>query len=211
MKRRGFIRALATTPAASALLAQQPAAPASQAPGRGAGRGGGRGAAGEVQQLPLTSANDVAESGRRFFTVPQYATLRKLGATFVPPLKGNVGALDTDAPEFLDYLISVSPAERQTLYRTGLDGLNAQARRQFNKAFSDLDAKQADAVLKPLLTAVPWVYDLPKDPMKRFVYQVHQDLRTATRNSPAAAAAMASSGRRGGAGGGLYWNPIDPI
>jgi hypothetical protein len=153
----------------------------------------------------------VAEGGRRFFTVPQFATLKKLGAIFVPPLKGNIGAADTDAPEFLDYLIGVSPAEHQTLYRSGLDGLNTQARRQFNKAFADLDNKQADAILKPLLTPVPWVYDLPKDPMKRFVYQVHQDLRTATRNSPAAAAASASSGRRGGAGGGLYWNPIDPV
>lgn len=220
MKRRGFIRALAATPAVPALIAQQsapqtapPATPVVPLPGgRGAGRGGGRGgAAADVPHIPLTSGNDVAEGVHRFFTAPQYATLRKLGAILVPPVKENIGALDTDAPDFLDFLISVSPADRQTLYRTGLDGLNAQARRQFNKPFADLEATQADTILKPLLTAVPWVYDLPKDPMKRFVYQAHSDLRTATRNSPEAVAALANSGRRGGAGGGLFWNVVDPV
>ena len=162
-------------------------------------------------RFPLRRPTTLPKAGSASSRRRSSPTLRKLGAIFVPPSNGSVGALDTDAPEFLDFLIGASPAERQTLYRSGLDGLNAQARRQFNKAFADLDNKQADTILKPLLTAVPWVYDLPKDPMKRFVYQVHQDLRTATRNSPAAAAASANSGRRGGAGGGLYWNPIDPV
>ena len=152
----------------------------------------------------MADENEAAEGVHKFFTPPQFATLKKLGGVLIPPVKGNVGALDTDAPEFLDFLVSVSPAERQTLYRNGLDALNAQARKQFNKAFAELDNTQADAILKPLLTAVPWVYDLPKDPLKRFVYQAHADLRTATRNSPAAAAA------RGG-GSGLFWNPIDPV
>ncbi len=215
MKRRGFIRALAATPAIPVLIAQQPAAAPAQAPtpgGRAGGRGAGSGGAPtEPPKIALSDVNDMAEGGRRFFTVAQFATLKKLGGILVPPVKGNIGALDCDAAEFLDFLIGVSPADRQQLYRNGLNSLDAQARKQFGKAFAEIDAKQADGILKPLLTQVAWVYDLPKEPLKRFVYQVHSDLRTATRNSPEAAAALANSGRRGGAGGGLYWNPIDPV
>ena len=78
-------------------------------------------------------------------------------------MKAPSGALDTDAPEFLDFLIGASPVDRQTLYRNGLDALNAQARTRFGKAFADLDAAQADAILKPLLVPVAWAYDPPKD------------------------------------------------
>lgn len=199
---------MAATPAVPALLAPTPV-PA-QAPG--AGRAGGRGGAPtDPPRIPLTDANETSEGGRKFFTAPQFATLKKLGAILLPPLKGNIGAGDCDAAEFLDFLVGVSPADRQLLYRAGLNGLEAQARKQFGKAFAEIDGKQADSILKPLLTQVPWVYDLPKDPMKRFVYQVHADFRTATRNSPEAAAALANSGRRGAGGGGLYWNPIDPV
>ena len=124
---------------------------------------------------------------------------------------GAIGALDTDAPEFLDFLIGASPIDRQLLYRNGLDALNAQARMRFGKPFADLDATQADTILKPLVVPVAWAYDPPKDLLKHFVFAAREDIRTATRNSREAAAASASSGRRGGAGAGLYWNPIDPV
>ena len=213
MKRRRFLQALSTAPAVPALVQQSDAqqvpatVPAPAEPGR-SGRGG---ATGQVPHIPVGTPDDSADTVAKFFTAGQFATLRKLAGILVPPVKGNVGALDTDAPEFLDFLIGVSPAETQTLYRNGLDGLNASARRKFAKVFSEIDAKQADEILKPLLVQVPWVYDLPKDPMKHFVYQVHSDLRTATRNSPEANKALASTGRRGGGGAGLYWNPIDPV
>jgi len=161
--------------------------------------------------VELTEAAEVAEPVTRFFSAQDFATLRKLSGILVPPVGGNVGALDTDAPEFIDFLISQSPADRQTLYRNGLTALNAQARKQFGKPFSDLDAKQADAILKPLMTPVAWAYDPPKDPVKHFLFAAHQDIRTATRNSLEASTAGASSGRRGFAGAGLYWNPIDPV
>ena len=119
----------------------------------------------------------------RFFSADQFAALQKLGSILMPPLKGHPGAVDAHAPEFLDFLFSVSPGDRQKLYRDGLDGLNAQAKQQFHEPFSELDAKQADAVLRPLLVVRYWPEDLPSEPMKNFVAQVHQDLRTATMNS----------------------------
>jgi hypothetical protein len=209
MKRRRFIKALAAVPAVPALVAQQAAPPQ---PGRGArGGGGGRGGAQEVAQLPLAEADAIADPVARFFTAQQFAALRRLSGILVPPGAGNIGALECDAPEFIDFLISASPADRQQLYRNGLDALNVQARSQFGKPFADLDATEADAILKPLMATVAWAYDPPKDPLKHFVFQAYQDIRTATRNSLEASSAAASSGRRGFAGAGLYWNPVDPV
>ncbi|MEI9976828.1 MAG: gluconate 2-dehydrogenase subunit 3 family protein [Ignavibacteriota bacterium] len=73
-----------------------------------------------------------------------------------PPLKGNPGALDCGVPEFIDFLIGVSPADRQQLYRNGLETLNLHAKKQFSKSFADLDDEQAHTILKPMLVAVPW-------------------------------------------------------
>jgi hypothetical protein len=89
--------------------------------------------------------------------------------------------------------------------------LNLQARSKFAEPFADLDAQQADTILQPLMATVAWAYDPPKDPVKHFIFQAHQDIRTATRNSIEASTAAASSGRRGLAGAGLFWNPIDPV
>jgi hypothetical protein len=153
MKRRRFITAIAAAPVAPALLAQQqtpvsPATPAAPAPvGRGGGRGGGGRGAQVVPQIELTELDAVGDTTPKFFTAAQFAALRKLSGILLPPLKGSPGALDTDAPEFLDFLIGVSPVERQQLYRNGLDYLNAQAHRQFGKAFAEIDAAQADVLI----------------------------------------------------------------
>jgi len=203
MKRRRFIKALAAAPAVPKLVAQQPAPPQS---GRGAAR-----PAMEIAPLPLTEAGEIADPVARFFTPTQFAALRKLSGILVPPVAGNIGALDCDAPEFIDFLVSASPTDRQQLYRNGLDALNLQARSKFAEPFADLDAQQADTILQHLMATVAWAYDPPKDPVKHFIFQAHQDIRTATRNSIEASTAGANSGRRGLAGAGLYWNPVDPV
>jgi len=203
MKRRNFLRALTAAPAAP-LLAQQTTAQA-----------------GAVQQFPTTSLDAAGESAPSFFTASQLGALRRLGNLFVPARDGYPGAVEAKAPEFLDFLVSVSPAADQQLYRNGLEALNAQANRQFKKSFADLDDAQADAVIRPLLVAIPWEKDMPDDPLKHFVAQARRDLETATRNSREWATAASTSGSRGGRGGrgfggfgggqGAYILPIDPI
>ena len=101
-----------------------------------------------------------------------------------------------------------SPADRQQLYRGGLDALNAKAKAKFSKSFAELDARQVDAVIRPLLAATPWAWDLRKDPVMRFIASVRTDVATATRNSPVWAE---KAGTRGGGAGQLKWLPIDPI
>ena len=61
-----------------------------------------------------------------FFTAQQFAALRKLSDLLHPPANSVPGALEAKAPEFLDFLLGQSSADRQQLYRIGLDGLNAQ-------------------------------------------------------------------------------------
>ena len=143
----------------------------------------------------------------RFFTPPQFGALKKLSEALMPPMGGNPGAIECEAPEFLDFLIGVSPADRQQLYRGGLDALNARANAKFAKSFAELDAKQVDAVIRPLLAATPWAWDLPKDPVMQFIASVRTDVMTATRNSPLWAE---KAGTRGSAGQ-LKWLPIDPV
>lgn len=196
------MQALAAAPAAP-LIAQQATAPARA--GRG-GFGPGNGPA----MLEVTPPDSVAEPVARFFTAPQYAALHRLSGLIQPPLKGNPGALDCGVPDFLDFLIGVSPAERQQLYRNGLDALNAQARKQFSKSFAEVDDSQAHTILQPILVAVPWPTDPPKEALQAFLFAVREDVPMATRNSPEYAAAAAAAGRRVG-GGGLVWKPIDPV
>jgi hypothetical protein len=218
MKRRRFMQALAAAPAVPLVAQQAPpqTAPNQPAPVPAAGRGGrfGGGAPQPTPALQTTAADLVADPvPPRFFNAQQFAALHKLGSLLQPPLKGNLGAVDCGAPEFLDYLIGISPADRQQLYKAGLDALNAQAKKQFGKPFADLETTQCDAILKPLMVAIPWNEDLPKDPVKHFIAQAHRDFRTATVNSREFASGGAASGRRGGRGGGvgLFWLPIDPV
>lgn len=146
----------------------------------------------------------------RFFTHVQFEALEKLSEVLVPAGNDTPGALDAEVPQFIDFLIGQSPADRKQLYRSGLDLLNAHAAKQFNKPFGALDSKQADSILRPLMVPVPWAHDPPKDLGSHFATTAHEDIRTATRNSRQWAEAAAKAKRRI-AGPQLYWNEIDPI
>jgi len=220
MKRRIFVRDLLAVPAISATVAAGQAPPPATTPSQQPKPQPNTPARQEPRQpqsipkLPVTAPDLTAEAAPRFFTDVQFATLEKLGEVLVPPLKNNPGALEAKAPEFLDFLISASPAARQKSYQFGLDQLELQARSKYQTSFHSLNETQAGALLKPLLAVRPWPEDLPSDPLQSFVAQVHEDLRTATMNSREWAAASQKSGRlfsRGYRGSGYYWAPIDPI
>ncbi len=217
MRRRRFVQKLLTAPVLPALATAaqettkpqqqpppQPNTPARQVPQQPQG----------APRLAVVQSDIVSETDQRYFTPDQFAALQKLADILVPPLKGHPGARDANAPEFLDFLISVSPADRQQLYCHGLDSLNGDAKKRYQKPLAELDAKEADAILRPLLVARPWPQDLPADPLKNFISQVHEDLRTATMNSREWAEADTGSRQRGRGFGrtvGYYWKPIDPV
>ena len=132
---------MAAAPAAPALVAQQAAA--------------------DNPKLELSVPDVAAEAVLHFFSAQQLATLQKLSEILMPAVNRAPGGLNAHAPEFLDFLIGDSQAERQQLYRSGLDGLNLQAKKRYNRAFSELDSGQAEPLLAPLREA--WTYDPPAD------------------------------------------------
>jgi hypothetical protein len=161
-----------------------------------------------TQPIAATVPDAVATTEEHFFDTKEMATLRKLGDILLPPLNGYPGSTQACAPEFIDFLIGASPAERQQVYRSGLNRLNADAEKQFGIPFAKVDAEQAKKLLQPWLRA--WMADHPpKEPFAHFVNVAHQDIRTATMNSQAWSIAAISSGERA-PGIGLYWSPIDP-
>jgi hypothetical protein len=200
MKRRRFIQSIAAAPIAPALLRQPPVATAS-APAPSAAQ-----AAEEAPKLEFAAADAAAETITRFFDAEQFATLRKLSDILMPALDSNPGALDARAAEFLDFLIGASAEDRRRIYKTGLDLLNAQARKRFNKPFSEIDAAQARSLLAPL--ARPWTYEPPADPLARFLREAKHDVRNATVNSREWNTADSGGGRRAG-GIGQYWHTIE--
>jgi hypothetical protein len=183
MKRRRFIQTLVcAAPAAAAGVtssahAQQPQPPTQSPAGLPVPPAP---AAPQVSALVSTVADDVAEPVLTFFTPQQFAGLRRLGAIVQPPSNGNPGAEQALAAEFLDFLLGQSQPERQRIYRSGLDALNAQAKRRFGRHYADLEIAQAEDLLSPLRQ--PWTYDSP-DPLTKFLRIAQQDLRTATQNS----------------------------
>ncbi|NDJ13248.1 MAG: gluconate 2-dehydrogenase subunit 3 family protein [Acidobacteriia bacterium] len=202
VKRRRFMQAIAAAPAVPALvtpaLVTQQNMQAQTAPARPAG--------------PLASGkrDAVGEPVARFFSATQLAALHRLCELLMPPMGGNPGAIEAGVPEFLDFHVGQSPADRQQMYRSGLELLNSRSAAKFGKAFAALDATQADAIIRPLLVLVPWQFELPKEPGARFMAAAHDDIRVATRNSREWTQAAIAAGRRP-VGAQLYFFPVDPV
>src|SRR5918911_5259844 len=113
MKRRRILQALTTMPAAALLKAQQPMVPPKPSPAA-------------VEEIPVIESTipDIAGTTvPSFFSQTQLATLRRLSELIAPAMNGVPGATEARAPEFIDFLLRESPAERQEFYRTGLDEL----------------------------------------------------------------------------------------
>ena len=191
MKRRQAIQAILGTPVLTAL---PPASAAPQQTPRPAS---------DTPKLTATVADAAADAERTFFTPQQMAVLRRLGDLLVPGGENRPGAAEAGAAEFLDFLLSQSGHARQVLYSNGLDRLQLESGRRFNRRFEDLTAEQAGVFMTPLRT-----------PMNRngtfaeFLWAAREDLLAATLNSREYAAAQIAAGRRAG-GIGTYWYPIE--
>lgn len=221
MQRRDFVKAvLAASVNARAMVGQSaptqvaPSAPPPTPPGSAAPPAPGpvpwmRGLM-EVKPLPLNPVvpDAVARTTTYFFTERQMSTFRQLCEVLLPPLKGYPGAIDAGAPEFLDFLISVSPPDRQHLYQSGLDRLDAESRHKFGVPFDAVNAAQADELIRPWLRA--WMSDHPPtEPYANFINIAQSDIRTATINSQPWSEADVAAGERA-PGVGLYWYPVEP-
>lgn len=164
----------------------------------------------DVKPLPMSPLvpDAVARTTTYFFNERQMATLRQLCEIMLPPLKGYPGAIDAGAPEFLDFLISVSPPDRQQMYESGLNRLDTESRQKFGIPFDSVNDAQAAQLIKPWLRT--WMEDHPPtEPYAKFINVAHSDIRTATINSQAWNDADVAAGEEP-PGVGLYWYPVEP-
>ncbi len=192
MNRRTILKSLAVAPAAVGLHAQTPA----KEPAR---------IVEDSPKVETSVADSSADPVTHFFTKEQFSALTHLSEIFEPATANMPGARDARAAEFLDFLLSKSPAPRQTLYRTGLDRLNSESAHRYSKPFAALDAAQCDAVLSPLRR--PWTYEDPADPLEHFLREAKTDIFQATRNSYEFIS-VAAKRSRGASGVGEFWYPL---
>ncbi len=136
----------------------------------------------------------------------QYDALARLANLLVPPFNGKPGATQAGAPEFLDFLISRSPSNRQLLYRQGLDNLNKEAQRRFRSSFAQLSDAQAALLLKPLSDA--WAFRNSNEGPTSFLHAAKLDILRATFNSREWTGAQ-SPGQRGSGGVSTYWFSLE--
>jgi len=221
MRRRDFVKGILAASAAAKTMAAQQAAPAAPAvsaaqhtlpPPTPIAPGPVPWMRGLIDVKPLEMGtlvpDAVAQTEAHFFNEQQTKTLRRLCALLMPPMKGRPGALDAGAPEFLDFLIGVSPRDRKQMWLSGLDQLDVEAKDRVGGAFASTTNAQADALIRLWLRA--WITDHPPtEPFARFINLAHSDIRMATINSQAWSEAVRADGR-GAAGVDLYWYPVDP-
>ena len=214
MKRRDFVRGMvAASVTAKTVIGQQTAPSVAQTPPPVPKAPGPlpwmRGLM-EVKALPMTPLvpDAVAKTDSHFFSDTQMATLRCLCEIFQPPFWIYPGALAAGTPEFLDFLIGVSPTDRREMYQSGLDRLESDSRQHFSIAFAAVNAAQADQLIRPWLR--PWMNEHPPaEPYARFINIAHTDIRQATTNSQAWSDAARANGQQI-PDVDLYWYPVEP-
>src|SRR3982074_3601460 len=146
MRRRDFVKAIvAASATAKTMLGQQsatpvaPSVPPAVPPTPSTAPAPVPWMHGLMEAKPLSIASiipdAVAKTDAYFFNERQLETLRRLSDILMPPLKGYPGAKDAGTPEFIDFLIGVSPMDRQQMYQSGLDRLDAEAKQHFGVAF----------------------------------------------------------------------------
>ncbi len=194
MKRRSVLQTLAALPAAGLLKGQQPVVPPKPSPAA-------------VEEIPVIESTIPDMAGvtvPSFFSPTQLETLRRLSELMAPAIHGVPGALEARAPEFIDFYLGESPAERQELYRSGLDELNSRAQKSFHLPFAQVNGEQAATLLAPLCT--PW--SAKPDQFTGFLRTAKQDILQATQNSYEWVRVMSKRVRSAG-GLGMYWFPIE--
>jgi hypothetical protein len=82
----------------------------------------------------------------KFFDPHQWQTLRKLCELIIPPDEKSGGAIEANAPEFIDLLTSENP-EFQTELGGGLRWLDAYCRKHYAEPFLDCSPARQKAML----------------------------------------------------------------
>lgn len=76
----------------------------------------------------------------KFFTPAEMATLSTMTELIIPTDDRSPGAQAAEVPAFIDLMVSESPTETKTLWRTGLAAVEKMSQAKFSKNFNACDA-----------------------------------------------------------------------
>lgn len=89
---------------------------------------------------------DLEKWETRFFTDHEFETVRQLANMTIPADERSGNAEDAGVPEFIDFMMLDRP-ENQTPIRGGLNWLDVQCQKRFNKKFIDCTEQEKTGML----------------------------------------------------------------
>lgn len=200
MRRRNLLRGAVLAPAAAAVAAL----PAAAAP-QYASPSATPAPTADAARLTVNEPSYTGAQRTSFFDILESNALRALAAALVPAHNGMPGAIECGVPEFLDFHTAQAPPDRQQLWRSGLNSLDARSLARFGARFHTLTPAQTAEILAPLQQK--WTFYGPSEDFDRFLWQARADMLTATLN--AREYAEANTGRRAAAASNYYWRSLD--
>ncbi len=93
------------------------------------------------------TAEKTAPYKAKFFKADQMALIATISELIIPTDDHSPGAIAAEVPEFIDLMVSESPAENKKLWTDGLASMDALAKTRFQKAFNSASPEQQTTLL----------------------------------------------------------------
>ena len=142
-QRRSLLKALAAAPVAAFAITEAEAQQAHH----------------QAQKALQTAQSTGSTYKPKFFTQHEYATVKVLSDMIIPRDERSGGAVDAGVPEFMDFTMIDQPA-RQTAIRGGLQWLDSESHRRFDKTFlaaSEVERRQILDDISGHGAPQPWI------------------------------------------------------
>lgn len=90
---------------------------------------------------------------KRFFNPTQLAIIDDLSERILPTDAHSGGAREAKVPAFIDDFVANASAETQAAWTSGLNALEAEAKRLYKKTFSQCDSNQRNSLLSSMASS----------------------------------------------------------
>jgi hypothetical protein len=106
---------------------------------------------GHVHSSAVSAQSDENKSQPlKFFTEEENRTVTEMTERIIPADDSSPGAKAARVSEYIDLIVSESPAVTKNLWRDGLAAVNKKSREMFGKAFADATVDQQVELLKQI-------------------------------------------------------------
>jgi len=102
---------------------------------------------GQHHRLTALAPQQAAAYTPEFFSLPQYAMLDRLTDVIIPTTERSPGAHEARVAAFIDIMLTESSAGVRKAWRDGLNLVDTEARRQFNRTFLELTPDEQDRIV----------------------------------------------------------------